>query len=202
VERGINHVISLVDQPLPQWLRTRYQTLQIRNTEFLIQDDELEDILEILGQVSDLIGKDLDEGKNGILVHCGLGVSRSGSAVVAYCRFCSVGIIYSRLLKTYKVMRSRKLDRDEALRFVKMKRPRVQPNSGFWRQLEIWGNSAYEVWEEVDGIRQEKEEYREWKSDAAKKMEARVQDFGSNRQSSHLAAHLRGFQLKPTDQWT
>lgn len=79
-------MISLVDQPLPKWLRTRYQELEIKHTEFLKQDDALEDILEIMSEVCDLIEKDWGE-KKGVLVHCGLGVSRSGSAVIAYCKF-------------------------------------------------------------------------------------------------------------------
>lgn len=78
-------MISLVDQPLPQWLRTRYQELEIKNSEFRKEDDALEDILDIMSEVCDLIKKDLNERK-GVLVHCGLGVSRSGSVVIAYCK--------------------------------------------------------------------------------------------------------------------
>jgi hypothetical protein len=71
-------------------------------------------------------------------------------------------------------MRAQKKDRDALLRFVKMRRPRVQPNRGFWEQLEIWGNCEFEVWEEVEGKKVEKEAYRVWKEGAEEEMQTRV----------------------------
>jgi hypothetical protein len=45
------------------------------------------------------------------------------------------------------VMRSRGIGRDEALGLAKEKRGRIQPNKGFWGQLEIWGAGLRETLE-------------------------------------------------------
>lgn len=54
------------------------------------------------------------------LVHCGAGVSRSGSIVVAY------------LMKKYN------LSYDDALAKAREKSPKIRPNSSFERQLREW----------------------------------------------------------------
>lgn len=75
-------------------------------------------------------------------------------------------------------MRAQQIGRDEALRFVKTKRPRVQPNSGFWKQLEIWQNCEYNIWEDSQGNKREKKEYAEWKLDTVEKMKERIRGLG------------------------
>jgi hypothetical protein len=50
----------------------------------------------------------------------------------------------------------------------------VCPNTGFWEQLKIWEECGYEVWEEVDGKRIEKEVYKTWKKNAEEKMRQRI----------------------------
>lgn len=76
-------MISLLDRQLPEWLRKKYKTEGIIHYEFKIQDDELVDILEILGKACDVIEQNIE--RSGILVHCGLGISRSGSVMVGFC---------------------------------------------------------------------------------------------------------------------
>jgi len=73
-----------------------------------------------------------------------------------------------------EVMRAQKKDRESILRFVKVRRPRVQPNRGFWEQLGIWESCGFEVWEEVEGKKVEKEMYRGWKEGAEEEMKTRV----------------------------
>jgi hypothetical protein len=68
-------------------------------------------------------------------------------------------------------MRAQKKDRDPILHFVKSKRPRVQPNPGFWTQLGIWENCGFDVY---DGEGREKRVYREWKEGAEREMRDRV----------------------------
>lgn len=133
-------------------------------------------------------------------MHCQLGISRSGTAVVAY------------------IMRARKIDRDRALDIVKRARPQVKPNAGFWEQLEVWERCEFDVWDEVqaghgvkDGVDdveirerispsndkngvvegvedakavkkdevewREKEEYQVWKTKAEELMRDRVMSF-------------------------
>ena len=52
-----------------------------------------------------------------VLVHCYAGLSRSVTVIVAY------------------LMQNERMLLDEALRFVKHKRPYAQPNPGFLKQL-------------------------------------------------------------------
>eukprot|EP00004_Rigifila_ramosa_P015716 TRINITY_DN3668_c0_g1_i1.p1 TRINITY_DN3668_c0_g1~~TRINITY_DN3668_c0_g1_i1.p1 ORF type:complete len:165 (+),score=29.29 TRINITY_DN3668_c0_g1_i1:2-496(+) len=55
-----------------------------------------------------------------ILVHCAAGMSRSASVVLAY------------------LIREKQMPYDDALQFLRQKRPVVQPNVGFERQLRAW----------------------------------------------------------------
>ncbi|ESZ93255.1 hypothetical protein SBOR_6355 [Sclerotinia borealis F-4128] len=103
----------------------------------------------------DMIDKSLQEGR-GVLVHCGLGISRSGTIVLGY------------------VMREKNLNREQALLFVRAKRSRVYPNTGFWEQLGIWHECHYAVSEFIGGVNSEFDGYREWKIKAGVEMSKRV----------------------------
>ena len=70
------------------------------------------------------------------------------------------------------VMRTQKIGRDAALALDKAKRPRVQPNKGFWMWLGIWEECKYEVWEEMEGVRREKRAYGVWKAEAEAEVKA------------------------------
>ncbi|KAF5867799.1 putative dual specificity protein [Botrytis fragariae] len=153
--KNICTIISVNDQPLPQWLRTRYLELGFSHTDFRVQDDALEDILQIMKDACEVIDKSLRENR-GVLVHCGLGISRSGTVVLGY------------------VMRKRALNREEALAVVRQTRSRVQPNTGFWEQLDIWHDCHHDVFENFDGKILEKEIYREWKAKVMREMGSRV----------------------------
>ncbi|KAF7913356.1 uncharacterized protein EAE98_011581 [Botrytis deweyae] len=162
--KNICTIISVNDQPLPQWLRTRYLELGFSHHGFRVQDDALEDILYIMNDVCEMIDTSLRQNK-GVLVHCGLGISRSGTVVLGY------------------VMRERTLDRDEALALVRQKRSRVQPNTGFWAQLSIWHDCHHDVFENFDGEILEKKIYREWKEKAAMEMGSRVSNLTQSQSS-------------------
>jgi len=56
------------------------------------------------------------------LVHCKIGTSRSATIVIAY------------------LMWKQKMKYDDAYNFVKIKRKRIGPNSGFKEQLKIFEN--------------------------------------------------------------
>lgn len=61
----------------------------------------------------------IDQG-DVVLVHCFAGVSRSASVVIAY------------------MMYHKEWTYEEAYEYVKFKRPMVEPNQGFVRQLKEW----------------------------------------------------------------
>lgn len=174
--KNIYTVISVIDQPLPQWLRTRYQELGILHRDFRVQDDALEDILHIMTDTCDAIDKSLQYDR-GVLIHCGLGISRSGTVVLGYGTSITRILRFMFLANFYPVMRFMNLDREQALSFVRQKRSRVQPNTGFWEQLRIWYECHHDVFEHRGGEKFEKEAYREWKVKAVADMCDRVLTF-------------------------
>eukprot|EP00347_Sterkiella_histriomuscorum_P008975 403343011 len=81
-----------------------------------ISDDIESNIHQHLDECVAFIRKRIDSGKT-VLVHCAAGVSRSASVITAY------------------VMSVKCLSRDDALAFVRTRRPAVHPNDGFMCQL-------------------------------------------------------------------
>jgi dual specificity phosphatase 12 len=61
----------------------------------------------------------LDKGQS-VLLHCQMGISRSATMTIAY------------------LMKSRGWSYKKALAYVEGKRPRINPNPGFHRQLQVW----------------------------------------------------------------
>ncbi|KAJ0980964.1 hypothetical protein J5N97_009219 [Dioscorea zingiberensis] len=59
----------------------------------------------------------------GVLVHCFAGISRSATIVLAY------------------LMKKHRMSLSQALKFVRSKRPRISPNQGFRKQLEMFEKS-------------------------------------------------------------
>ena len=60
------------------------------------------------------------DGKEKVFVHCAAGMSRSPTVVIAY------------------IMWKKKLSLNEAINFVKEKRPLISPNDNFMNQLKIF----------------------------------------------------------------
>ncbi|KAH6908151.1 protein-tyrosine phosphatase-like protein [Coprinopsis sp. MPI-PUGE-AT-0042] len=89
-----------------------------------VEDSEYEDILIHLSDACDFIQKAVDRGEK-ILVHCVYGVSRSATVVTAY------------------LMKTRGIDPQTALRYIKDRRPQIQPNYGFIKQLEAFEKCNY-----------------------------------------------------------
>ena len=82
----------------------------------ILDSEELElkqHFLECIGFIDRVVNK---EGKR-VLVHCAAGVSRSASVVIAY------------------MMHHHRIPLMEAFKMVRDKRPCINPNSGFQRQL-------------------------------------------------------------------
>ncbi|WEW58100.1 dual-specificity phosphatase [Emydomyces testavorans] len=68
---------------------------------------------------------------NAILVHCELGISRSPTVIIAY------------------LMRKLRLPRASVLEFLQT-RQRVKPSANFTRQLDIWDEVGYQIWEDEE----------------------------------------------------
>ncbi|KAF9463677.1 protein-tyrosine phosphatase-like protein [Collybia nuda] len=125
---GITHTISVC----PEYPSTGPNHLAIT-----IEDTEYDDILVHLPKACQFIQRALEEGGK-VLVHCVMGISRSATVVAAF------------------LMKTRKLSRSAAVRFIKQRRPQVHPNYGFIKQLEIFAECHYEV-------SPDNPEYTQWK---------------------------------------
>ena len=80
-----------------------------------IDDVSSRNIIKYFGECLNFI-----DGNEKVLVHCMAGVSRSATIVIVY------------------IMWKKKMKFDDALNFVKNKRPIVDPNDGFVEQLKLF----------------------------------------------------------------
>jgi protein-tyrosine phosphatase len=104
---GITHIL-IVGNDLK--MKEGFECLQIP-----VDDVESEDISQYFKPAIEFIQSCCEP--NNILVHCGAGVSRSATIVIAY------------LMKEFN------MTYDLAERFLKLKRSIIQPNDGFIKQL-------------------------------------------------------------------
>lgn len=84
----------------------------------IIFDFETQNISIYFDEAFEFIDNALKDENNAVLVHCNAGISRSASFIIGY-------LMKKNICKNYK----------EALSFVRFKRPIINPNKGFERQL-------------------------------------------------------------------
>jgi protein-tyrosine phosphatase len=114
--RGITHVLTVLDET--HWT----PALSPRRTLWInAKDREDEDLAQHFARACAWIDDALATDGTVVYVHCFAGVSRSATIVAAY--LCHAGVVTSA---------------EEALAFVKARRPCVDPNDGFQRQLVAW----------------------------------------------------------------
>jgi len=111
---GITHIVSVFDtqQVIPPPNIKKHIQCNIAN-------DCSAELMPVLARSLPFIESALEENAC-VLVHCNTGCSRSASVVIAY------------------LMQSNGFGFDDALAFVKARRPNVKPNDGFCRQLRLW----------------------------------------------------------------
>ncbi|KAJ3754508.1 protein-tyrosine phosphatase-like protein [Lentinula raphanica] len=112
---GITHILSVC----PEFPSTGPNHLTIA-----VDDCEYDDLLIRLPESCQFIQQALDDGGR-VLVHCVMGVSRSATVLSAF------------------LMQSRHLTPSQALELIRTRRPCVQPNYGFLKQLDAFGQCGY-----------------------------------------------------------
>jgi len=126
---GINAIVSLTNIDPGAWVRTREYVPEDRHKWLLCEDSSTQDLLIHMGHICEFIDHMLQsESPGAVLVHCECGVSRSSTIVIAY------------------LMRKRDLKFEDTLAMVKEKR-KVRPSANFVKQLQIWEQVGYEIWE-------------------------------------------------------
>ncbi|KAF2117722.1 protein-tyrosine phosphatase-like protein [Lophiotrema nucula] len=112
---GITHVLSVLRfQPDPQLFST------FKHMVIEVDDVEDENLLEHFPATNQFIQEGLDGG-GGVLVHCAMGKSRSATCVIAY------------------LMQKHSISASAALSYIRQARSICEPNEGFMKQLELYG---------------------------------------------------------------
>lgn len=106
----ITHVLGITKGNVDYW-----DKLQVRK--YTLNDTPGTDLSKIFEESIGFIKSALDVKGNKVLVHCRAGISRSVTIICAY------------LIATKRITAKR------ALKLVRKKRPRANPNYGFWKQL-------------------------------------------------------------------
>ena len=109
--KGIKKILSVMDF----FGETKYDINDFKLKRFDIEDMSRQNIIQYFGECLNFI-----KGEEKILVHCMAGASRSATIVIAY------------------LMWTEKWKFEQALKYVQEKRPIVEPNEGFLKQLEIF----------------------------------------------------------------
>ncbi|KZT36601.1 phosphatases II [Sistotremastrum suecicum HHB10207 ss-3] len=113
---GITHILSLTGSDIFLNTGDRFKRLWIR-----LEDISTENLSIRLPETTEFIKNALAGGETcRLLVHCVWGMSRSASVIIGY------------------LIASQYMAYDDALAFVKARRPIVRPNRGFERQLRAW----------------------------------------------------------------
>jgi len=162
---SITAVISLVNAPEVLWHRPKFTDIVAPERHLWIEclDSPTQDLLTHMSRICNFIDQMLtptqrfftppsvqsqslrysqenleiysdtsasSRSSGAILVHCSRGISRSATIVVAY------------------LMRKQHKDYESVLAEVRIKRKRVKPNDNFMRQLKVWGEVEYQIWED------------------------------------------------------
>ncbi|KAJ6606140.1 protein-tyrosine phosphatase-like protein [Mycena vulgaris] len=112
---GITHILSVC----PELASSGAHHLVIP-----VDDSEYDDLLIHLPDTCRFIEDALAHGGR-VLIHCVMGISRSTTTLAAY------------------LMKTMSLTPAAAISFIKQYRPRVQPNYGFVKQLEVFADCGY-----------------------------------------------------------
>ncbi|GIK00081.1 hypothetical protein Aspvir_004096 [Aspergillus viridinutans] len=171
-ENHINAIVSLTDARWVWWNSiTREAGIpEYRHKWVQCADSSTQDLLAHMSDICDFIDqiaspvlqssstlpvenehepseKPREAHSDAVLVHCDLGISRSPTIIIAY------------------LMRKYGLKREDVLPFVQAKQ-KVKPSANFTRQLEVWEQTGYEVWEDEERT-VAKEPYRAFLEDRA-----------------------------------
>ncbi|KAF6777689.1 hypothetical protein AHF37_02777 [Paragonimus kellicotti] len=112
--RSVTHILNVTREVDNFFPGEKYEYRNIR-----VFDDERSSLLSYFEETHRFINEAKAQGTT-CLVHCKMGISRSATTVIAY------------------VMKELNFDLDTALAFVKCRRPCVQPNPGFMRELRLY----------------------------------------------------------------
>ena len=118
-QEGISHVLSVIDSLIEL---QRYDGITYKHIK--LYDYPNENIVQFIPEALSFISEGMRCGK--VLVHCLMGISRSSSIITSY------------------IMIKKSITFSEALGFVKNRRPCIDPNKGFIRQISSLDTNDYQ----------------------------------------------------------
>lgn len=156
-ENRITAIVSLTDARWVWWNSTTREAGVPAHRHKWVQcvDSDTQDLLVYMGDICDFIEQmacpvlsslsslSIEDNKpdangelcaaptEGILIHCDLGISRSPTIIIAY------------------LMRKLRMQAADVMEFVQSKQ-RIRPSPNFTRQLRVWEEVWYQVWEDGD----------------------------------------------------
>jgi len=117
-EHNIKVVISAItEEEYEDYMIAKEDFPNIEWTRLVVDDDKDEKISQYFFDIHKVISEAVSKNKN-IIVHCAAGMSRSATLVIAY------------------LMIENRWHYEEAYNFIKKRRPIIQPNIGFIKQLK------------------------------------------------------------------
>lgn len=122
----IKAVITLETRPKPDNVLIYYKKYGIDNMYISLPDSPDANITQYFDKTYDFINKHISKGEN-VLVHCMAGVSRSSTIVLNY--------IIRKMYENNEVTTCPCRLLNEVMDYVRTKRPVVNPNDGFMKQL-------------------------------------------------------------------
>ena len=125
-EKGITAILTVMNGPSKYYF---YKEHGFFHKIIDITDKESENIIQYFGECINFI-----KGNDKVLVHCGVGASRSSAIVIAY-------LMWKYLMNF-----------NDTLKFVQGKRPIACPNLGFQEQLKMFGKLLIENNYDIDKI--------------------------------------------------
>lgn len=148
-----NHITAIVSLTSARWgwwgTTTRDAGIPAHRHKWVqCADSSTQDLLVHMSDICDFIDQmssphlaslsslpvDHDQGNgDAILVHCDLGISRSPTIIIAY------------------LMRKLHMQQADVMDYV-LSKQRVKPSSNFMRQLRVWEEVGYQVWEDAERI--------------------------------------------------
>ena len=124
--KGITAILSVVNGSSKHYF---YKEHGFYHKVIDILDNDSENIIQYFGECINFI-----RNNDKVLVHCGIGASRSTTIVIAY-------LMWKYLMNF-----------NDTLKFVKEKRPIASPNPGFQAQLKIFEKLLIETNYDIDKI--------------------------------------------------
>ncbi|XP_041455968.1 uncharacterized protein LOC121408541 isoform X2 [Lytechinus variegatus] len=112
-EHGVGYILNITKE-CDNFFPERFQYYNVR-----LFDDVEENLLNHWNATYKFLSKAKEAGSKA-LVHCKMGISRSASTVIAY------------------AMKEYGMTLEDALAFVKAKRPIIRPNEAFMKQLQVY----------------------------------------------------------------